>query len=296
MQASWLKIIALVGTVVGILIALSFGIFFARSITRPINRVIANLTETSEQFAKAAGQIAQSSNHLAEGTSTQAAAAEETSTVTEELKSSNGKYTQVIETLKDMLGGTFTVGMDAFNSLKQAKKAMKEIKKSSEETSQIVKAIEQIAFQTSMLALNASVEAARAGDAGAGFTVVSGEIRGLGTRSTDAAKNSIALIGKTIEVVSSGNDYVGVSMKKFIDYGNASNNIVTFTTEASEVAKKQLQGVDRINLSIVQISKLAQENAASAEESSSAAEEITAQAVSVRAVVQELAAVVGYAK
>jgi methyl-accepting chemotaxis protein len=294
-QASWLKITALAGTVVGILIALSFGIFFSRSITRPINRVIANLTETSEQFAEAAGQIAQSSNSLAEGTSIQAAAVKETSAVTEELKSSIGKYTEVIETLKNMLGTTSNLGMEAFGMLKQAKKAMKEIKKSSEETSQIVQAIEKIAFQTGLLALSASVEAARAGDAGAGFTVVADDIRGLGNRSTDAVKNTIGLIDRTIEIVSSGNDFVGLSMKKFIDYGTGSSQIVAFTKEASEIAKKQSQGVDKINLSIAEISKSAQENAASAGEASSEAGRIITQALNVKTAVKELASVVGYA-
>ena len=291
-----LTIIALVGTFVGIVLAVCMGLYFARSITRPINRVIRNLAQTAQQFAEASGQIAQSSNHLAEGTSIQASAVEETYSVTEELKGSNKVYLETIEDLKGRLGNTNTIGMDAFGTMKSAKKAMKGIKQTSEETSVIVQEIEKIAFQTNLLALNASVEAARAGDAGSGFAVVSDDIRGLGARSTEAAKNSIALICKTTGIAGSGNDFIGLSIKKFIDYGTSSMNIYQFTSDAAVIAKKQLDGVNKINGLMESISKSAQTNAAGAEEASSVAEETTAQAMSVQHVVQELAAVVGYTR
>lgn len=295
-QAGWLTMIALVGTVLGIIMAVSLGIYFVRTITHPINRVVANLMETSEQFSEAVGQIAQSSNHLAEGTSVQASAVEETYSVTEELKASNTGYTEAIEKLRGMLGSTQTTGMAAFEMQKAAKKALKGIKKSSEETSQIVQTIEKIAFQTNLLALNASVEAARAGDAGSGFSVVSDDIRGLGARSTDAAKNSLTLIDKTISVAGRGNDFISLSIKKFVDYGTSSFQLYDFTNKAADVAKKQAEGVGKINTLIESISKSAQSNAAGAEEASSVVEETTAQAMSMKDVVKELAAVVGYTR
>lgn len=293
-QGSTLTVVALGGTVVGIILALVLGIYFVRSITGPINHVIENLSQTAEQFAEAAGQIAQSSNHLAEGTSMQASAVEETYSVTEELRASNASYTETIETLKNLLPRSQSDGFAAFEMMKSAKKAIKGIKQTSEETSLIVQTIEKIAFQTNLLALNASVEAARAGDAGSGFAVVSDDIRGLGARSTEAAKNSIGLIDKTISIVGSGNDFIGLSIKQFIDYGTSAINISTFTGNAANMAKKQLEGVNKINVLIESISKSAQTNAAGAEESSSVAEETTAQALSVKKVVDELAAVVGY--
>jgi len=293
-QGVTLTTIALSGTVIGIVLAVVFGIYFIRSITRPINHVIENLTQTAEQFAEAAGQIAQSSNHLAEGTSRQASAVEETYCVVEELKMSNATYTENIEKVKNLLPKSQTDGYAAFEMMKSARKAMKGIKQTSEETSKIVQTIEKIAFQTNLLALNASVEAARAGDAGGGFAVVSDDIRGLGARSTEAAKNSIALIEKTVNIAGSGNDFIDVSIKKFVDYGSSAANIAAFTADATGEAKKQMEGFDKINALISAISKSAQTNASGAEESSSVAEETTAQAMSVKSVVDELAQVVGY--
>jgi methyl-accepting chemotaxis protein len=285
---------ALAGTAVGIVLAVVLAFYFIRTVVRPIHRVIASLTDTSAPFSKAAEQISQSSCDLAEGTARQAAAVEETQSVMEELKALNGNYTEVINDLKNKLGQTNTIGMEAFEMMKTAKKAMKGIMKTSEETASIVQSIEKIAFQTNLLALNASVEAARAGQAGSGFAGVSEDIRGLGTRSTEAAKHSIALIGKTIGIAGKGNEYIGLSIKKFIEYGTSSVQIYTYSQEAAKMAEKQLRDVNGIHALIEEISRWAQSNAAAAEEASSVSEETAAQALSVKSAVGELAAVVGY--
>ena len=99
---------------------------------------------------------------------------------------------------------------------------------------------------------------------------------------------------KTIGIVNSGNNYISLSMKKFTDYGNGSMPIYEFTQTAVNGANKQLAGVNQITRLIEEISRSAQTNAAGAQEASSVSEETTAQALSVKAVVKELAAVVGY--
>lgn len=293
-QGQLLTNAALIGTIVGIFLAICLGIYFVSAITRPVGHVIANLTQSVQQFAEVAGQIASSSNNLAEGTSKQSAAVQETYSVTEELKADNEKYAATIDKLKEMLGSTNAIGMNAFETMKKAKKSMKIIKQTSEETSSIAEAIEKIAFQTNLLALNASVEAARAGGVGSGFAVVSDDIRNLGASSTEAAKSSISLIARTIDISSRGNELIGLSIGKFVEYGTSAMSIYTYTNDAVVLAKKQLDGVNKINALIEKISIAAQANAAASEEASSLAEEISAQAVSVQTVVDNLADNVGY--
>ena len=292
-MAGGLRIAVMAVTVLGIILFVCLGFYFVRQVTRPIHRVVTNLKKTSGQIAEAAEEIAQSVNALVEGTSLQTGAVEETCTVTEELKSSNSKYEELVDTLKTILASLLQSGMDVFSVLKQAKNAMKSIKKTSEETSQIVQTIEKIAFQTNLLALNASVEAARAGDAGSGFSVVSDDIRGLGTRSTHAARNSIALIDKTISKVSSGNDYIGMSIGKFNDYGIQSVHVARYIDLVGELSKKQLDGMNQILAAVESIGRSSHESAAWAGECSTVAGKTAAQAESVRTALEDLIRVVG---
>ncbi|MBA3030627.1 MAG: hypothetical protein FP816_17695 [Desulfobacteraceae bacterium] len=287
------KRVVLIGTAMGVMMALIFGLLFSRSFTRPVRRTIYNLSRTYSQFMASADEIASASHQLANGTSSQAGAVEKASSITEELATIVQRNSEDVQRLKQASDESAVVGFAAFELFRKAKKSTKEIKLSSEETSKIVKTIGEIAFQSNMLALSASVEAARTSEVGIGFSVVAEEVRNLGMRSTEAARNTTVLIEETYKLITKGDDLVKASLGSFIAYGEGSTPITGFTVTALDVAQKQALGIEQINTALGEISRTAQENAISARESASVAEQINVHAQNMARIVEELKRVAG---
>jgi methyl-accepting chemotaxis protein len=291
--ASKLTLVMILATVLGFLLAAGGGIMLARSITKPLNRVILGLGEASAQVASASGQVATSSQNLAEGSSEQAATVEETSSATEELAAMTKQNADNAHEAKTIMGDAKTVVGNVNAQMQQMVGAIGEITHSSEETSKIIKTIDEISFQTNLLALNAAVEAARAGEAGAGFAVVADEVRNLAMRAAEAAKNTSSLIEGTVKKIKEGSDLVGSTNQGFAQVAEYAAKVGTLIDEIEAASSEQAKGISQINNAVNEMNKVVQNNASSAEESASAAEEMSAQAEQMQQYVAELQGVVG---
>ncbi len=149
------------------------------------------------------------------------------------------------------------------------------IASSSKEIGQIVGVIDEIAFQTSLLALNAGVEAARAGDAGLGFAVVASEVRALAQRSAGAAKEIKTLI-------SSSNVQVGAGVRLVAETGRSLERIAQQVAEINAVmadiangAQEQATTLQQVTSAIEDMNLTTHENAAMAQESSAASDALS---------------------
>lgn len=163
--------------------------------------------------------------------------------------------------------------------MKELQAEMRHIKEISEEIEMIVTSIEEIASQTSLLALNASIEAARAGDAGRGFAVVADQIGKLATDSAQAVVSTKELIRKTVEEVDKGNQ---VTEETAVGFERIISELEKFAEAAkanSEVSRAQSTALEQITQGVDQISMVTQQNAAGSEECSAISEELAARAV-----------------
>jgi methyl-accepting chemotaxis protein len=283
------------GIVAGIALFSIVGIsvFFARSITRPINRIIADMTEGSEQVASASGQVSSASQSLAEGATEQAAGLEETSSSLEEMSSMTKQNADNAQQANTLATEARKAADNGSQSMTKMNEAIEEIQRSSDETAKIIKVIDEIAFQTNLLALNAAVEAARAGEAGKGFAVVAEEVRNLAMRSAEAAKNTSSMIEESVKNSKNGVDIateVGKVLEEIVSGIGKTSDLVS---EIAAASQEQAQGIDQVNTAMAQMDKVTQQNAANAEESASASEELSAQAESMNAAVEELVSLVG---
>lgn len=143
-------------------------------------------------------------------------------------------------------------------------RAMDEMRDSSEKIGGILKTIEGIAFQTNLLALNAAVEAARAGEAGKGFAVVADEVRNLAQRSALSVKDTASLIAATVERVRNGVAIADDISGQFRLIEETTDRVTKMVAEIEAATGDQSQGLEQINHSMAQIDRVTQENAESA--------------------------------
>ncbi len=114
--------------------------------------------------------------------------------------------------------------------------AMDDISSHAREITKIAKAIEDIAFQTSILALNASVEAARAGSAGSGFAVVADEVQQLAARSSEAAQSATSMVENTRAIISTG-------VELNVDTADSLKAISDVSSQISEISDRLVEAV-----------------------------------------------------
>jgi methyl-accepting chemotaxis protein len=168
----------------------------------------------------------------------------------------------------------------------RAVKAMSAIHQSANEVSKIIVVIDEIAFQTSLLALNAGVEAARAGDAGRGFAVVAQEVRALAQRSAESAKEIKSLISASTQQVDMGVSLVGETGDALHRMAGKVGEIDTLVSGMAASARDQAARLSEINSSANQMDQATRQNAAMVEEMTTVGRTLATEAV-------ELAELVG---
>ncbi|WP_313345953.1 HAMP domain-containing methyl-accepting chemotaxis protein [Sedimentibacter sp.] len=250
------------------------------------NIILSQIYDASRQIVTGAGQISDSSIHLAEGACQQASSLQELTATIEEVKGQINLSVDNADKVKTCANGVKDGAIDGNKHMEEMLKAMDEINVSSSNISKVIKAIEDIAFQTNILSLNAAVEAARAGQYGKGFAVVAEEVRNLASRSAEAAKETTDMIKNSIQRAEYGSKIAKITANAFNEIVGGIEQVAGLVGEIADASVGQSSSIDQINNGIVQVSDVVQSNSAASEESAAAIEELYKQAETLTDMVQ----------
>jgi methyl-accepting chemotaxis protein len=259
-----------------------------QTITDSMRDMLGQVNLSTAQVAAATQQISASAEQLASGSNTQAESAQNINELFKELSAGINSVATSAEQASELASRTSVIAVEGGKVVQQSidgmnvvNQQMSRLAEDSHKIGEIIDVIDEIAEQTNLLALNAAIEAARAGEQGRGFAVVADEVRKLAERSGQATKQIATIIKgmqvnteQSVKAVADGvlsSQKTGEAFESIISMVNESTGKVTEIAAASE---EQAAQSSEVLSSIESISATTQEAAASSEETASTAQSL----------------------
>ena len=270
------------------------------------SRAIQKVAESSSQVATAAAQVNSTAVRIATGAEEVAAQSATVATAGEEMSATSSDIAQNCQMAAEgaqrasqsaqngaqVVETTISVMEQIANKVQESARTVESLGARSDQIGAIIGTIEDIADQTNLLALNAAIEAARAGEQGRGFAVVADEVRALAERTTRATREigemikaiqsetrgAVAAMEQGVHQVEAGTIEAGKSGEALRDILEQVNAVAMQVNQIATAAEEQTATTSEISNNMMQITEVVQDTASGAHESATAASQLTGNA------------------
>ncbi|WP_319240224.1 methyl-accepting chemotaxis protein [uncultured Propionivibrio sp.] len=264
------------------------------------------VSAASGQMSTASSQVATASHQQSESASDMAATVEEMTVSinhvgeraleANRLSSESGALAQRGELV---IGETVTGIRAIADTVNEAATLIHGLEQHSQEISNVVSVIKEVADQTNLLALNAAIEAARAGEQGRGFAVVADEVRKLAERTSastqeigtsiaamrDSAGGAVSSMQRVVEKVGEGVEKAEEANQSIRVIGESSRAAVSMVEEITSAIREQAAATNNIAVQVEKIAQMSEESSAAARHSAETAQQLDSLATEMQSIV-----------
>ncbi|MGI9332853.1 MAG: methyl-accepting chemotaxis protein [Gammaproteobacteria bacterium] len=250
-----------------------------------LNQDLARVAAATQSLDGETAQVSTASQQLAQGANEQSATLHQVAASMDTLAEKTRSNAATAGQLSEIVGATEAQAIAASQRADELQASMTAIQVSSANIARVMAAIDEVAYQTNLLAINAAIEAAQAGDAGKGFGVVAKEVRTLAERCAQASKDTRELVQLALRTVDEGMRSADAATGALGDIATGVQEMARLASDFDAQSADQAARITEINTGLAYVNKVTQQTTEVAERNATSSKKLSIQTAGLKHIV-----------